>query len=93
MRLILDLDVDSDLCREGFLRAAVRGLRTTNDASEELLCALEACVDALDTPTVTDADVAAVLAVAEGNVSAAARALGLARSTVRARAKRAGGTR
>lgn len=93
MRLVLDLNVSSTLCREGFLRAAVAGLRSTDDASEELLTALETLVvalDALDAHGITDAHVAEVLAACEGNVSKAARALGVARSTVRVKAKRSG---
>lgn len=90
MRLVLDLTVSSTLCREGFLRAAVAGLRSTDDASEELLTALETLVASLDADTLTDAHVADVLAACAGNVSAAARVLGCARSTVRVKAKRGG---
>ncbi len=90
MRLVLDLTVSSTLCREGFLRAAVAGLRSTDDASEELLTALETLVASLDAHGITDAHVAEVLAACEGNVSRASRALGVARSTVRAKAKRGG---
>lgn len=74
---------------------AVAGLRSVDDAGDELLSALEAATAAT---VVRDASPAAVTGVAEavaayhaaGSVKAAARALGVARSTVRARLVRGG---
>lgn len=79
------------------LAAAVAGLRSVDDAGDELLCALESAVAAT---VVRDASPAAATGVAEtiaayhttGSVKAAAKALGVARSTVRARLVRAGVT-
>lgn len=73
---------------------AVAGLRSVDDAGDELLAALEAATAATiirDTPAAASG-VAETVAVyhATGSVKAAAKALGLARSTVRARLARAG---
>lgn len=75
-----------------FLSRAVAGLSATNPEGEELI---ESLCDAIErngapSPRVEDAEVMTLLNAKRGNVSAVARELGVARSTVRARAKKAG---
>ncbi len=85
------------------LSCALRGIRTVDDAGEELLAALEAAAAVLDARSASRAVVRAapvnfpavesveVLRVfrAVGTISATARVLGIARSTVRSHLLRA----
>ena len=75
-----------------FLSRAVAGLSASNEEADEFV---EALCDAIErgganAPRVEDAEVMSLLHTKRGNVSAVARELGVARSTVRARAKKAG---
>lgn len=75
-----------------FLARAVAGLSASNEEAEELV---EAVCDAIErnggnAPRIADDEVMSLLNAKRGNVSAVARELGVARSTVRARAKKAG---
>lgn len=79
----ITLHIDTDLALDTFLRAAARGLVSTSDEGEAIIAALEAAQGTAPAQRSRE-QVAAVLAAAGGNVSAAARALGIARSTVRA---------
>lgn len=93
MRHIIHIVVDTNLPRREFLRAAAAGLTSTNDAGEEIVVGIEAQIAQHEAGTVSDEEVAAMLGILGGNVKRTAEALGMARSTVRARAKRAGGKR
>lgn len=77
----LTLHINSDLDPNTFLTLAARGLRSVSDEGEAVIAALEAAVDYV--PRRDAAYVAVVLAACGGNVAAAARSLGVARSTVR----------
>ena len=77
MKITLDIQTGS-LARNAFLRAALRGLVSTTDEGEAIIAALESAVATERTPAM----VAEVLRSNGGNVSAAARELGVARSTV-----------
>ena len=88
MKLVLN--IDTNLSRKVFLRLAARGLTSTNDAGEALIVALEESVAGEDA-LLTDAQVAAAFTSNKGNVSRAAAELNIARSTVRARLKKASG--
>lgn len=75
-----------------FLTRAVAGLSASNAEAEELV---ESLCDSIErnggNPGLIEDDaVMAILTAKNGNISAAARELGVARSTVRARAKKAG---
>jgi DNA-binding NtrC family response regulator len=70
---------------------AARGLTSTNDAKKAIVVALKKSVTDVE-PTLTDARVAAILTANHGNVKRTAEEIGIARSTVRARVKRASGT-
>ena len=95
MYLVLHIPTLASMTRAEFLRAALAGLAAHNDAGESIVGAIEAHVaddeentraegcDALMSARCADA-----LAAHHGNVSAAARSLGVARSTLRARAAR-----
>lgn len=96
MKVTLALDLSCSL------RAAVAGLRTVTDEGEELLAALEAAAGVVSVE-VSPAGLAvavrrvpvtseAVVCVYRecGSVKATAKVLGIARSTVRARLRRAG---
>lgn len=87
----ITLTIETNLPRKTFLRLAARGLTSTNDAREAIVVALEESVADVE-PTLTDARVAAILTANHGNVKRTAEEIGIARSTVRARVKRASGT-
>lgn len=95
MRLLLNIRTDES--GAAFLAKAVAGLAPTNDAGEEIVAALLEVLDGRrvsaprrEAPTRPDsADVAEAHRALGGSVAATARALGLARSTVRAHLERA----
>ena len=83
------------------LRRAVKGLRSTDDASDELLAQLEEIfrvgvgyalpkVPHCLSRNVSDEEVLAAWSATPGNVSAVARTVNLSRSTVRGRLARLG---
>lgn len=83
----VSIHLHTDLPIGAFLARAVAGLVATNPEAEELIEAL--CdVTERNGQGVRDREVAAVYRECGGNVSETARALGLARSTVRARMAR-----
>lgn len=89
MKITVTMNLTCSLAR------ALDGLRTVTDEGEELYAALEAAAAVLSAAArvspraVTDEAVIAVYRE-RGSVKATARATGLARSTVRARLRRAG---
>lgn len=78
MKITLDIQTGS-LSRNAFLRAALRGLVSVTDEGEALIASLESATAVERTPAV----VAEIVREHNGNISAAARELGVARSTVR----------
>lgn len=81
----ITLHINTPLDTDTFLRAAAHGLRSVSDEGEAVIAALEAAAGtALVKRRISPALVAATLEAQGGNVSATSRALGIARSTVRA---------
>lgn len=91
MKLTLEIDLPAGITREAFVRAAARGLTSTNDAGEAIVVALEVAAGyAVPSPSAsTPAAIAHALDACGGNVSKVARQFGIARATVRVRAARA----
>ena len=88
MRLVLDVDMAGVSARE-WIRSALSGLHASTDAACELGDALRAASRGMAQGRVDNALVTVAFANHGGNVAATARALGIARSTVRARLARA----
>lgn len=81
----ITLHINTTLDTDTFLRRAAAGLRSVSDEGEAVIEALEAAIDTTTRPgKLSPAIVAATLEAQGGNVSATSRALGIARSTVRA---------
>lgn len=74
---------------QALLRRGVEGLRSVTDDGDALLEALEALAYGVQAPLALTAEQATEALRVCGTVSGAARALGVARSTVRARARKA----
>ena len=87
MKITLHVTTPHDL--NTFLARAAAGLRSVNDDGEAVIAALEAAVPGPHVCGVLSPVVAAAtLAAHGGNVTAAARALGVQRSTVRTAARK-----
>ena len=87
MKITLHVTTPHDL--NTFLARAAAGLRSVNDDGEAVIAALEAAVPGPHVCGVLSPVVAAAtLAAHGGNVTAAARALGVERSTVRTAARK-----
>ena len=83
------IEVSTTRGRAEFLRRAAAGLRSVSDEGEEMIVALEAlAAGAAEDTRPSDAVIAAEYRRQNGNVSATAAELGVARATVRYRLAR-----
>ncbi len=87
MKIMLHINTTLDL--DTFLGRALAGLVSTTDDGDAVLAALEAAIPGNRASGVLSPDAATAALATHGTVSAAARALGVHRSTVRYAARKA----